>query len=84
MIRYSIEPRTGKYVKGCGFLSLGRKLSNKFIKQLLDAASKTELNALKITTKTVAHKAPEATREFIENKIAEKIAKPKLVPELTK
>ena len=25
MMRYSIEPRTRKYVKGCGFLSFARK-----------------------------------------------------------
>ena len=30
MSRYSIEPRTRKYVKGYGFLSLTRNLSDKY------------------------------------------------------
>ena len=32
MTRYSIEPRTRKYVKECGFLSFMRNLSNKYVK----------------------------------------------------
>ena len=40
MTHYSIEPRTRKYVKGYGFLSFGRNLSNKYIKQLMDNAIK--------------------------------------------
>ena len=32
MRRYSIEPRTREYVKGCGFLSFARE----YKKQLLD------------------------------------------------
>ena len=45
MARYSIEPRTRKYVKGYGLLSFARK----YIKQLLD----TGLD----TSKKVVHKA---------------------------
>ena len=30
MKRYSIEPRTRKYVKGYGFLSFGRKYENNY------------------------------------------------------
>ena len=41
----SIEPRTRKYVKGYGFLSFERNLSNKYGQQLLDAATKTELQS---------------------------------------
>ena len=41
MTRYSIEPRTRKYVKGYGFLSFSKYLSNKNGKQLLDIAAKT-------------------------------------------
>ena len=36
MKRYSIEPRTRKYIKGYGVLSFTRNLSNKYAKQLLD------------------------------------------------
>ena len=51
MIRYSIEPRTIKYVKGYRFLSFARNLFNKNGKQLLDAATKTGLHALETASK---------------------------------
>ena len=41
MKRYSVEPRTTKYVKGYGFLSFVRNLSNKYRKQLLDTGLDT-------------------------------------------
>ena len=44
----------------------------------MDADTKTGLDALKTGTKKVAYKVPEATGEFIGNKIADKIVKPKL------
>ena len=47
MPRYSVEPRTKKYVKGHGFLSFSRNLFNKYGKQLLDTATTTGLNALR-------------------------------------
>ena len=71
MIRYSIEPRTRKYVKEYGFLSFARNLSNKYGKQLLDTAAKTGLYAAKTTSKKVVHKTAEAIGELIANKIAE-------------
>ena len=55
MMRYSIEPRTRKYVKEFGFLSF----SKKYKKQLLE----TGLNA----SEKVIHKAV----EYIENRIAD-------------
>ena len=36
---HSIRPRTKTYVKGYGFLSFRRNMSNKYRKQLLDAAT---------------------------------------------
>ena len=47
MTRYFIESRTRKYVKGYGFLSFPRNLTNKHGKQLLYTPSKTGLDALK-------------------------------------
>ena len=44
----------------------------------MDADTKTGLDALKTATKKVVYKVPEATREFIGNKTADKIVKPKL------
>ena len=49
-----------------------RKFSNKCRKQLLDTGIET-------ASKKVVHKAAEATGEIIENKIADKIEKPKHV-----
>ena len=37
-MRYSIEPRDTRYVKGCGFLSFAKNLSNKYSQKLLDSA----------------------------------------------
>ena len=71
---YFVEPRTRKYVKGCGFLSFARNLSNKYWKQLLDAG----INAWKTANTKVIHKAAEATGEFLGNKIANKIVKPSI------
>ena len=77
MTRYSLQPTIRKCVKGPGFLSFARNLSNKYEKQLLDTATKTKLDAPKTASKKVVHKAAEATGEFIGNKIADKIEKPK-------
>ena len=45
MIRYSIEPKTKKYIKVHGFLSFAKNLSNKYGKKLLDTATKTGKDA---------------------------------------
>ena len=60
MTRYSIEPRTRKYVKGYGFLSFARNFFNKYRKQLLDR----KLDALKTASIKEVHKAAKATGEF--------------------
>ena len=75
MTRYLIELRTRKYVKECGFLSFGRNLCNKYGRRLLDSATKTELDALKSSTKKVPQKAAEAAGQLIESNIVNKIVK---------
>ena len=55
MTCYSIKSRTRKYVKGYGFLSFERNLSNKYGKQLLDIATKTGLDALKTASNHVVN-----------------------------
>ena len=62
-MRYSIEPKIRKYVKGYGFLAFARNLWSKYGKQLLDTASKN-----------IIHEAAEATGEFLGNKIAGTVA----------
>ena len=48
----------------------------------MDTTTKTGVDAAKTTPKKVVHKTAEATGKLIENKIAEKIVKPKLMPDL--
>ena len=59
MTRYSIEPKTRKYVKGYGFLSFARKYKKQILERGLNASKK------------VVHKAG----EFIGNKIADAVIK---------
>ena len=48
MMRYSIEARFRKYVKGFGFLSFAKNFGNKYGKRLIDTATKTGIDAAKI------------------------------------
>ena len=59
MTRYSIQPRTRKYVKGYGFLSSARKYKKQILDKGLDASKK------------VVHKAG----KFIRNKITDTATK---------
>ena len=77
-LRYSIETRRRKHVKGHGFSSLARNISNKYGQKLLDTTTKTRLHALKAASENI-HKAAEATGEFMGNKITEKNVKPEPV-----
>ena len=70
-MRYSIEPRFRKYVKGYGFLSFTRKVGDKYGKKLMDTATKTVIDAAKTASKRVFQKTAEATGDLIGNKIAD-------------
>ena len=72
-MRYSTEPRFRKYVKGYGFLSFAKQIDNKYGKKLMDAATKTGIDAAKTASKRVFQKTAEATGDLIGNKIADKI-----------
>ena len=50
-------------------------------KKLIETATKTGLDAAKSTSKKVVHKIADATGELIGKEIAEKVMKPKHVPE---
>ena len=69
-MKYSIEPKYRKYVKGYGFLSFERKFSDKYGKLLMEAATKTGIDARKSTFKRVDQKTAEATVDLIGNEIA--------------
>ena len=72
-MRYSLEPRDRIYVKGYGFMSLARSMSNKYGKKLVDAAKKSATDAVKNAFKKAIQKTAEATGDLIGNKIANKI-----------
>ena len=52
-MRYSLEPKSRKYVQGYGFLSFARKFENKYAKKLIDTATKTGIGAAKTASKRV-------------------------------
>ena len=70
-MRYSIEPRI--YVKGYGFMSFARSMSNKYGKKLVDTAKKSATDAIKTASKRAIQKTAVATSDLIGNKIADKI-----------
>ena len=72
-MRYSTEPKFGKYVKGYGFLSFTKKFGNKYGKKLIDTATKTGIDAAKTASKRAVQKTAEATGDLIGNKTADKI-----------
>ena len=69
-MRYSIEPKFRKYVKGYSFLSFAKKFGNKHGKKIMDTATKTGIDAAKTASKRVVQKT---TGDLIGNKIADKI-----------
>ena len=72
-MRCSTEPKYRKYVKVYGFLSFARNFGDKYGKKLMDAATKTGIDAAKTASKRVVQKTAEATGDLIGNKIADKI-----------
>ena len=72
-MRYSTEPKFGKYVKRYSVLSFARKFGDKYGKKLMDTATKTGIDAAKTTSKRAVQKNAEATGDLIGNKIADKI-----------
>ena len=78
-MRYSIEPRERRYVKGCGFLSFARNIgthaakvtknmSNKYSQKLADAAKKSATDAIKTASKREIQKIAEETGGLVGNK----------------
>ena len=65
-MRYSIEPRERRYVKGYGFMSFARNFSVKYSKSLMD-------KGIDVTGKKILKKTAKATGDLIGNKIADKI-----------
>ena len=72
-MRYSIKPRDRVYVKGYGFMSFARRMSNKYGKKLVDTAEESATDAIKTASKRAIQKIAEATGDLVGNKIADKI-----------
>ena len=76
-MRYSIEPKERRYVKGYGFLSfaknVGKNLSNKYGQKLVDTANKYATDALRIAGKRAIQKTAKASGDLVGNFIVDKI-----------
>ena len=75
-MRYSIEPRDRKCVKGYGFLSFNKNVgthSTKVAKNMSNKYIQILLNSAKNSSKRAIQKTAEATGDLIGNKIADKI-----------
>ena len=72
-MRYSVEPRDRVYVKGYGFMSFAKSMSNKYGKKLVDTAQKSATDAIKTASKRAIQKTAVATGDLAGNKIADKI-----------
>ena len=85
-MRYSIELRERRHVKGYGFLSYARNIgthatkvaknmSNKYGQKLVDTAKKSAADAIKTASERerAIQKTAEATGDLVGNKIADKI-----------
>ena len=75
IMRYSIEPRDGRCVKGYRFLSfaksIGKNFNNKYSHKL--SAKKSTTDSIKTASKRAIQKAAAAIGDLIGNKIADKI-----------
>ena len=83
-MRYSIEPKERRYVKGYGFSSFARNIgthaakvaknmNDKYSQKLVDTAKKSATDAIKTASKRTIQKTAEATGDLVGNKIADKI-----------
>ena len=81
MIRYSVQPRNGIFIKGYGFLTfvknmgknISKNLRGKYSQKPLNHAKKSATYILKNSSKPVIQKT--ATGDLTGNKIPQKITK---------
>ena len=70
---YSLEPRDRIYVKGYGFMSFARGISNKYGKKIVDTAKKYATDSIQTASKRAIQKTAKATGDLVGNKIPDKI-----------
>ena len=73
-MRYSIEPRERRYVKGYGFLSFARNFSDKYSKSLMNKGIDVSKKFAKTAGKKIHKETAKTTGDLTGNKIAGKIA----------
>ena len=72
-MRYSIEPRERRYVKGYGFTSFARTFSYKYSKSLMDKGIDVSKKFAKTAGKKILKETAKSTGDLIGNKVADKI-----------
>ena len=72
-MRYSIEPTGRRFVKGYGFMSFARNLSDKYSKSLMDKGIDVSKKFANTAGKKILKKTAKATGDLIGNKIADNI-----------
>ena len=74
-MRYSIKPRDRIYVKGYGFMSFARRMSNKYGNKLVDTAKISATDAIKTGSKRAIQKTAEATGDMVGYRIADRVTR---------
>ena len=72
-MRYSIEPRERRYVKGYGFMSFARNFSDKYSKSLINKGIDVSKKFAKTAGKKILKETAKTTGDLTDNKIADKI-----------
>ena len=72
-MRYSIEPRERRFVKGYGFMSFARNFSDKYSKSLMDKGIDVSKKFAKTAGKKILKEKAKANGDLIGYKIADKI-----------
>ena len=72
-MRYSIEPRERRYVKGYSCLSFVRNFNDKYSKSLMDKGIDVSKKFAKTAGKKIFQETAKATGDLTGNKIADKI-----------
>ena len=72
-MRYSIEPRERRFVKGYGFMSFARNFSDKYSKSLMNKGIDVSKTFAKTASKKILKETAKATGDLIGNKIVNKI-----------
>ena len=72
-MRYLIEPKERRFVKGYGFMSFARNFSDKYSKSLIDKGIDVSKTFAKPAGKKIFKETAKAAGDLIGNKIADKI-----------